>query len=109
VRPWLDRMARAVAHASGSTTAFALAAAFVLAWLIGGFWFGWTDPVYALVLNSVTTAITFMMVFAIQFQQDTDTAAIQKKLDTLVVAQPGADDRVAGIEHRARPAQEDRP
>jgi low affinity Fe/Cu permease len=100
LRRWFSRFAAAAARWTGSATAFVLAAGFVVAWVIGGLWWTWTDPTYALILNSVTTVVTFLMVFLIQHEGDRDTRAVQLKLDEIVRAQPGARNEVAGIERQ---------
>ena len=45
--------------------------------------FGFSE-IWQLVVNTVTTIITFLMVFLIQNTQNRDTAAIQIKLDELI-------------------------
>ena len=45
--------------------------------------FGFSE-IWQLVINTVTTIITFLMVFLIQNTQNRDTAAIQIKLDELI-------------------------
>ena len=50
------------------------------------------------VLSSTTTAITVVMAFAIQHTQRREQLVIQRKLDELVRAQPGADDRMIAAE-----------
>jgi low affinity Fe/Cu permease len=50
------------------------------------------------VLYSTTSAITVVMVFAIQHTQRREQLVIQRKLDELVRAQPGADDRMIAAE-----------
>ena len=49
-------------------------------------------------LYSTTSAVTVVMVFAIQHTQRREQLVIQRKLDELVRAQPDADDRVIAAE-----------
>ena len=50
---------------TGSTTAFILAVAVILAWIVTGPIFKFSDT-WQLVINTGTTIITFLMVFLIQ-------------------------------------------
>ena len=51
-------------------------AGFVLAWFISGPIFGFSET-WQLVMNTVSSIITFLMVFLIQNAQNRDSAAIQ--------------------------------
>lgn len=92
------RFARISACAFGSWQAFAVAAALVLAWIIGGFYYGFTNELYQLLLNSVTTAVTFLMVFLIQGSVNRDTTQMNLKLDAIIAALPHAPNRMIGLE-----------
>jgi low affinity Fe/Cu permease len=65
-------------------------------WLMSGPVFGWTDA-WQLVANTVTSVVTFLMVFVIQDSQNRDNAAIQTKLDELIRTISPASN-LAGIE-----------
>lgn len=67
----------------GSVPAILLAAGVVLAWLIGGLWVPghWGNNNYQLIIGTVTTIVTFAMVFVIQNSQNRDGQALQAKLD----------------------------
>ncbi len=80
---WFTRFAKKTAQLSGSPAAFTLAAGSILAWLITGPIFGFSET-WQLVINTGTTIVTFLMVFLIQNTQNRDTAAIQIKLDELI-------------------------
>ena len=99
VRDWFASISRKAAEISGSWQAFISAAGIVTAWLIGGFFFGFLDPVYQLVINTVTTICTFLMVFLIQSSQNRDTKAMQLKLDDLLCSIRKADDKLINIEN----------
>jgi low affinity Fe/Cu permease len=81
--PWFTRMAKKTAQLCGRPAAFGLAFGTILAWLVTGPLFGFSDT-WQLVINTGTTIVTFLMVFLIQNTQNRDTAAIQIKLDELI-------------------------
>ena len=70
---------------TGSSWAFALAVTVIVAWLITGPLFHFSDT-WQLVINTGTTIVTFLMVFLIQRAQNKDSLAIQLKLNELVAA-----------------------
>ena len=78
-----DRIARVVEARVGSPAAFYAAGATLLVWLVSGPIFGFSDT-WQLVINTLTTIITFLMVFLIQNTQTRDTQAIHIKLDELI-------------------------
>jgi len=77
------RFAKKTAQLSGRPATFALAFGTILAWLITGPIFAFSDT-WQLIINTGTTIVTFLMVFLIQNTQNRDTAAIQIKLDELI-------------------------
>jgi low affinity Fe/Cu permease len=88
---------RAISQWTGNSSAFLLAVAAVLIWVITGPLFNYSDT-WQLVINTGTTIVTFLMVFLIQNTQNRDTMAIQVKLSELVLAMKGAQNKFAAIE-----------
>ena len=96
----LEQFSESATRYSGSSWAFALAAALIIVWILSGPMFGFSDT-WQLVINTGTTIITFLMVFLIQRAQNKETAAMQLKLNELVAA-------VKGASNRLLPTQSDR-
>ncbi|MFT3794177.1 low affinity iron permease family protein [Flavobacterium sp.] len=92
-----ETFATHAAKASGSTTAFSLAAAAVILWACTGPIFNFSET-WQLVINTGTTVITFLMVFLIQKAQNKDSLAIQLKLNELVASHEFASNRLIDIE-----------
>jgi low affinity Fe/Cu permease len=80
---WSTRLVSSMTSGLGSVPAILLAAAIVLGWLIGGLWVPrhWANDTYQLLIGTVTTIVTFAMVFIIQNSQNRDGQAVQAKLD----------------------------
>lgn len=79
-----DRITRLVAREAGRPWAFILALALVAAWVVGGFFVGFADTLYQLVINTATTIVTFLMVFLIQADANRGFAAMMAKQDELI-------------------------
>lgn len=98
----MDRLfsaaAARIASLAGQPLAFAVAVFAIVAWLVMGPLFGWSDT-WQLVVNTATTIVTFLMVFLIQNAQNRDAAAIQAKLDEVIRAMAHARNEFIGIEH----------
>jgi low affinity Fe/Cu permease len=90
------RFSGAIARLTGTPAAFAICVAVVLAWAVTGPAFAYSDT-WQLVINTGTTIVTFLMVFLIQNTQNRDGAAIQIKLDELILTSKAENDFI-GIE-----------
>ena len=73
----------------------------IIAWALTGPVFGFSDT-WQLVINTGTTIVTFLMVFAIQTSQNREAEATQLKLDELIRATKGARNRLIDEEHRTQ-------
>ena len=99
-RTWADRIERFstfISQWAGSTTAFISSLIVVVAWAVAGPLFEYSDS-WQLIINTVTSVVTFVMVFLIQRAQNKDTLAVQIKLSELLAATRGSDDPMVAIE-----------
>jgi low affinity Fe/Cu permease len=94
----------------GSFTAICVALTLVALWAIGllivpG---GFFNSHYEMVVTSITTLITFVMVFIIQSTQNRESRAMQTKLDALLIAKYGLDEaELLGLEDKPNPTIKD--
>lgn len=89
VAPAFQRFATRTSNLVGSSTAFHIAVAVLLAWALSGPLFHFSDT-WQLYINTGTTIVTFLMVFLIQYTQNRDAKAMHLKLDELLRAVKGA-------------------
>jgi low affinity Fe/Cu permease len=85
-------IARKITDAAGHPVSFGVATVVCGAWIATDRPFDWLDAV---------SALTLWMLFALQHSSNTDTAAIQAKLDSILLAIPEADDDLRGIERKS--------
>ena len=89
----LHRLGAWSSKAVAGVTVACLLAGWGIVGIIAGFPSWWQVALY-----STTSAVTVVMVFAIQHTQHREQLVTQRKLDELVRAQPGADDRLIAAE-----------
>lgn len=77
------RFAQRTSAVSGDFRTFVLAIFIIVAWIVTGPVFGFSDT-WQLVINTGTTIVTFLMVFVLQNTQNRDNQAVQLKLDELL-------------------------
>jgi len=90
------KFANATARITGSPPAFLVCVLLVVVWAASGPIFKFSET-WQLVINTGTTIITFLMVFLIQNTQNRDGAAVQTKLDELILTSEAENDFM-GIE-----------
>jgi len=93
----LERFSQRATAWSGSSMAFVIACAVIIAWGVTGPLFGFSNT-WQLVINTGTTIVTFLMVFLIQRSQNKEALAVQLKLNELVAAIEGASNRLIVVE-----------
>ena len=101
---WFSRVATETANGSGRPWAFGIAGGFVAGWLVTGPVFHFSDT-WQLVMNTISSIVTFLMVFLIQNAQNRESTALQMKLDELIRV-TDARDKLVGIERLSEPELE---
>jgi low affinity Fe/Cu permease len=96
-RHWASRALHRVGEIVANAAAGVVAAVLVVVWgivgLIAGFPDWWATGLYA-----STASVTLVMVFVIQHTQSRQVTALQRKLDELVRATTGADEKLIAVE-----------
>jgi low affinity Fe/Cu permease len=91
------RFARTMSRAAGRPATFGMAVILILGWAIAGPIVGY-GPGWELFINTVTTIVTFLMVFLIQHRQNRDAEAVQVKLSELIRALAGAQNSLVDLD-----------
>ncbi|NNM77330.1 low affinity iron permease family protein [Sphingomonas sp. ID1715] len=95
---FFTRLATRIATISGQPQTFVLCMFLILVWAVTGPYFNFSDT-WQLLVNTITTIVTFLMVFLIQNSQNRDAGAMQAKLDELIRSIDSAREQFIGIEH----------
>jgi low affinity Fe/Cu permease len=93
-----DHLAAAVAKAVGSPYTFFGALAIVIAWLLAGPVFQFSNT-WQLFINTTTTVVTNLIVFLIQNTENRDSKAVHLKLDEIIASIPKASNTFTDIEN----------
>jgi low affinity Fe/Cu permease len=96
--------ARGTSRLAGRPITFALVVLVVLAWAVSGPLFGFSES-WQLTINTLTTIVTFLMVFLIQATQNRESDAIQLKLDEIIVSLGRARNEVLDSENLSEEEQ----
>lgn len=91
------KFAHWTSQVAGSPWAFVAAFLVIVTWAVSGPLFNFSTT-WQLVVNTVTTILTFLMVFLIQNTQNRDSRAVHLKLDELIKAIEGARNQLIDIE-----------
>jgi low affinity Fe/Cu permease len=98
MRRFFANLASRSSYLMGHPAAFIIAVGACLIWAVSGPLFDYSDT-WQLVINTATTVLTFLAVFLIQNSQNRDGAAIQAKLDEVLIAVRQARSELVGIEN----------
>jgi low affinity Fe/Cu permease len=98
MRRFFANLASRGAYLMGHPAAFILAVLACVIWAVSGPIFRYSDT-WQLVINTATTVLTFLAVFLIQNSQNRDGAAIQAKLDEILISVHQARSELVGIEN----------
>jgi low affinity Fe/Cu permease len=98
MRRFFTNLASRSSYLMGHPLAFIAAALAGVIWAVTGTVFHYSDT-WQLVINTATTVLTFLAVFLIQNSQNRDGAAIQAKLDEVLMGVRKARSELVGIEN----------
>src|SRR5271154_4305992 len=94
---FLENLAYYSARWAGSPWAYLVAVGFTLVWLASGPFLQFSDS-WQLIMKTASGTATFLMVFLIQRSQDKNSLAMQIKLNEIIAALHGANNRMISIE-----------
>lgn len=95
---FFHRFAKKTAVIIGHPVTFFIALLFIMSWLITGFFFNFSDT-WQLIINTLTTIITFLIVFIIQNSQNRDVEDVLIKLDELIRSHKSAKNSVIDLDN----------
>lgn len=93
------KFASKISQTAGSPYTFVFAMSLILFWAVSGPIFEYSTT-WQLAVNTLTTIVTFLMVFLIQNTQNRDTKAVHLKLDELIRGMKGARDHLINVEEQ---------
>jgi low affinity Fe/Cu permease len=93
-----SRFASTISLVAGHPIAFGLALALILGWVVVGPLVGYSQ-LWLLAINTLTTIVTFLMVFVLQNSHNRYSAAVQIKLNEIIRAIEGARNSLIDAEH----------
>jgi low affinity Fe/Cu permease len=97
MRNAINRAADRATVGLGSVAALILSVVVVIVWALTGPLFKFSDT-WQLAINTGTTVVTFWMVFVIQNSQNRASKAVQLKLDEVIRALDGAENKFIRLE-----------
>lgn len=95
---WFRSFSIHAANALGTSWMFLVNVFIIIAWIIAGPFFHYSDS-WQLVVNTGTTILTYLAVFLIQNTQNRDAKAIHLKLDELIKGVEGARTHLVNLEN----------
>lgn len=107
MRDAFNRGADRVNTGLGSVWALGLSVLVVVVWALAGPIFRFSDT-WQLAINTATTVVTFWMVFVIQNSQNRASRAVQLKLDEVIRALDGAENKFIRLEAASEAVMADR-
>ncbi len=93
----IERLSLWATDWSGRSETILAAVVVCVAWGIAGPFMHYSDA-WQLLINSITSVVTFVMVFLIQRAQNKSSLAIQLKLNEVIAALRGASNRLIAVE-----------
>jgi len=78
-----SKFCQSLSHWAGSSKTFLTAVVLIVVWAFTGPYFHYNDT-WQLIINTLTTIITFQMVFLIQNTQNRDNDILHLKIDELI-------------------------
>jgi low affinity Fe/Cu permease len=103
---WFERFAAAVSRQVAKPWFFVICLSGVLFWVLLGFVMGWTNDLYHLLLNSPTTALTFLLLALFQNTDGRTSGAIHEKLDLTMEAIAQVLDQTDGVDESGELARD---
>lgn len=91
------KFSRSCASMLGSPLLFVVNCLLIIVWLVAGPVFHYSDT-WQLLVNTVTTVLTYLAVFILQNTQNRDSRAMHFKLDELIRSMKGARNSFVNLE-----------